>query len=76
MAGDALPQVRAPTLLIVGGRDEGVLFSLSTDAHQLDHLHFMELAVGTAQRAWLGPTQILNTRPLAALLDWLREVRG
>lgn len=54
----------------------GVLFALSTDAHQLDHLRFMELAVGTAQRAWLGPTQILNTRPLAALLDWLQEVRG
>lgn len=54
----------------------GVLFALSTDAHQLDHLRFMELAVGTAQRAWLGPAQVLNTRPLAALLDWLREVRG
>ncbi|GEM84449.1 DNA polymerase/3'-5' exonuclease PolX [Meiothermus hypogaeus] len=54
----------------------GLLFSLSTDAHQLDHLRFMELAVGTAQRAWLGPQQILNTRSLAALLDWLRAVRG
>lgn len=54
----------------------GVLFALSTDAHQLDHLRFMELAVGTAQRAWLGPAQVLNTHPLAALLDWLREVRG
>ncbi len=53
----------------------GVLFALSTDAHQLDHLRFMELAVGTAQRAWLEPAQILNTRPLTALLDWLREVR-
>lgn len=54
----------------------GLFFSLSTDAHQLDHLRFMELAVGTAQRAWLGPQQILNTRPLADLLDWLRAVRG
>ncbi|MBO1437850.1 DNA polymerase/3'-5' exonuclease PolX [Meiothermus sp. CFH 77666] len=54
----------------------GLCFSLATDAHQLDHLRFMELAVGTAQRAWLGPGQILNTRPLAALLDWLRAVRG
>lgn len=54
----------------------GIRFALSTDAHQLDHLRIMELAVGTAQRAWLGPAQILNTRPLAALLDWLRGVRG
>ncbi len=54
----------------------GLCFSLATDAHQLDHLRFMELAVGTAQRAWLEPGQILNTRPLAALLDWLRAVRG
>ncbi len=54
----------------------GLCFSLATDAHQLDHLRFMELAVGTAQRAWLGPEQVLNTRPLTALLDWLRAVRG
>lgn len=54
----------------------GLFFSLSTDAHRLDHLRFMELAVGTAQRAWLGPQQILNTRSLAALLDWLRATRG
>ncbi len=54
----------------------GLLFSLCTDAHQLVHLRFMELAVGTAQRAWLGPDQILNTRPLAALLDWLQAARG
>jgi len=57
-------------------REYGLLFSLSTDAHQKDHLRFMELAVGNAQRAWLTPEQVLNTRPLKALLDWAREVRA
>jgi DNA polymerase (family 10) len=53
----------------------GVMISLSTDAHQIDHLRFMELAVGTAQRAWLEPAQVLNTKPLAKLLGWLEGVR-
>jgi len=54
----------------------GLMVSLSTDAHATDHLRFMELAVGTAQRAWLGPRQVLNTRDRDSLLSWLREVRS
>ncbi|WP_456411015.1 DNA polymerase/3'-5' exonuclease PolX [Oceanithermus sp.] len=54
----------------------GLLLSLSTDAHATDHLRFMELAVGTAQRAWLGPDRILNTRNLKELQSWLEDVRG
>ncbi|WP_457630124.1 DNA polymerase/3'-5' exonuclease PolX [Oceanithermus sp.] len=54
----------------------GLMVSLSTDAHATDHLRFMELAVGTAQRAWLGPRQVLNTRDRDSLLSWLREARS
>lgn len=53
----------------------GVMISVCTDAHQIDHLRFMDLAVGTAQRAWLGPAQVLNTKPLEELLGWLEGVR-
>ena len=64
-----------PDVLARRARELGLTFSLSTDAHHKDHLRFMELAVGTAQRAWIGPEQVLNTRPLDELLNWAREVR-
>ena len=54
----------------------GVTISLSTDAHAVDHLRFMELAVGTAQRAWLGPDRVLNTLSLKELRRWLAGARG
>jgi len=51
----------------------GLSFSLSTDAHQVDHLRFMELAVGNAQRAWIPPERVLNTLPLEDLLSALKS---
>lgn len=65
-----LPDVRARQ-----AGEMGVMISLGSDAHQIDHLRFMDLAVGTAQRAWLGPLQILNTKSLEELLGWLEGVR-
>ncbi|MGQ9754030.1 MAG: DNA polymerase/3'-5' exonuclease PolX [Thermaceae bacterium] len=52
--------------------DMGLSFSLSTDAHQVDHLRLMELAVGYAQRAWIPKERVLNTLPLGDLLRALR----
>ncbi|GAB5601698.1 DNA polymerase/3'-5' exonuclease PolX [Thermus sp. FJN-A] len=54
----------------------GLWVSLSTDAHQTEHLRFMELAVGTAQRAWIGPERVLNALDHGALLAWLKARRG
>lgn len=54
----------------------GLWVSLSTDAHQTDHLRFMELAVGTAQRAWIGPERVLNVLDYENLLAWLKARRG
>ncbi len=64
-----------PDVLARRAREYGLMFTLSTDAHQKDHLRFMELAVGNAQRAWLGPEQVLNTFPLEKLLQWAKDVR-
>jgi DNA polymerase (family 10) len=47
----------------------GVSIVCSTDAHSVAGLQNMELAVHTARRGWATPGDILNTRPLAALLD-------
>ncbi|MDM7324326.1 MAG: DNA polymerase/3'-5' exonuclease PolX [Thermus sp.] len=54
----------------------GLWISLSTDAHQVEHLRFMELAVGTAQRAWIGPERVLNVLPYQELTAWLKARRG
>lgn len=65
-----------PDVLARRAGELGLVISLSTDAHAIDHLRYMELAVGTAQRAWLGPGQVLNTRSLKELLAWLKDVRS
>jgi DNA polymerase (family 10) len=46
----------------------GVKIVCSTDAHGPERLAYMELAVRTARRGWAGPSDVLNTRPLEALI--------
>jgi DNA polymerase (family 10) len=46
----------------------GVPVVASTDAHSLRGLGNMRLAVGTARRGWATADDVLNTRPLEALL--------
>jgi DNA polymerase (family X) len=50
----------------------GLPVAVSTDTHSLRELDNLELGIGIARRAWLGPEQVLNTRPLADLLAWAR----
>ena len=42
-------------------RDRGVVFSLGSDAHSIDGLGAMRMAVAVARRAWIEPDQVLNT---------------
>lgn len=68
-----------PTPLVRLLNESGAPVALSTDAHTASDLRYMELAVGLAQRGWLRPERILNTRPLRELQAWLqhhREVRA
>lgn len=51
----------------------GVGLALSTDAHAIDHLDYMELAVGQARRGWVSAEQVINTLPLNSLLKRLRR---
>jgi DNA polymerase (family X) len=50
----------------------GVPIVCSTDAHSPRGLANMELAVHTARRGWATAGDVLNTRPLAALLEGRR----
>jgi DNA polymerase (family X) len=43
--------------------EAGLLLAISTDAHELGALEFVELGVAQARRAWLTKSQVLNTRP-------------
>ena len=47
----------------------GVEIVCSTDAHGVAGLGNMTLAVATARRGWATAANVLNTRPLAAILD-------
>jgi DNA polymerase (family 10) len=48
----------------------GIPLAISTDTHDLSELDHLELGLAVARRAWLTSAQVLNTRPLAELLDW------
>jgi DNA polymerase (family 10) len=47
----------------------GVQIVCSTDAHSVRGLGNMELSVATARRGWATAAQVLNTRPVDAILN-------
>lgn len=51
--------------------EESVMISIGTDAHGLQHLDYMKYGVGVARRAWLEPKNVLNTRNLTELMEFL-----
>ena len=54
----------------------GVLIAISTDTHLLSDLGNIELGVATARRAWIEAAQVVNTWPVAPLLEWARGPRA
>jgi DNA polymerase (family X) len=46
----------------------GIPIAVNSDTHYLSNLDNLELGLGVARRAWLGPAQILNARPPTDLL--------
>lgn len=57
-------------------REHGARFVISTDAHSVAELDHMGYGVAVAQRAWVGPDEVVNTGSLDALLDFLAKRRG
>jgi DNA polymerase (family X) len=57
-------------------KQEGVLLSTNSDAHSTDQLGHMRYAVGMARRGWLEAKDVLNTKTLDELLEWLKAKRG
>ena len=53
-------------------RDRGAQFEIGTDSHRADQLRVMDYGIGTARRGWVDAARVINTWPLAQLLDFLR----
>jgi DNA polymerase (family 10) len=56
-------------------RRYGVKFAIDSDAHAIGQLAVMRYGVGTAQRGWLTPDDVINTWPLRRLREFLRKGR-
>ena len=53
--------------------EAGVKIVISSDSHELPALSNLEFGVAQARRAWLGPDQILNTRPWGEVKKLLKK---
>ena len=51
----------------------GCMIVINTDAHSVGQLDLMPYGAHTARRAWLGPEDVMNSRPLDDLLGMLKR---
>ncbi|MGX4695270.1 DNA polymerase/3'-5' exonuclease PolX [Streptomyces sp. JNUCC 63] len=61
---------------ILRARGHGVKFAVDTDAHAILQLAHLRYGIGTAQRGWLTPDDVINTWPLRRLRRFLRKGRA
>ncbi len=54
-------------------KEAGVKVAISTDSHSLGSLDAMRYGVDQARRGWLGPADVLNTRPWKDLAKLVRR---
>jgi DNA polymerase (family X) len=57
-------------------RDKGVLCSINPDAHSTARLHHLGLGIRLARKGWLRRQDVLNTRPLADILTFLKTPKS
>jgi DNA polymerase (family 10) len=65
-----------PSALARRARQFGVTFTVDSDAHTADQLADIAYAVGQARRAWITKDEVLNTRPLDAVLALVAAKRA
>ncbi|MFJ4516134.1 DNA polymerase/3'-5' exonuclease PolX [Streptomyces sp. NPDC088816] len=58
---------------ILRARSHGAKFAVDSDAHSVLHLAHLRYGIGTAQRGWLTPDDVINTWPLRRLRGFLRK---
>jgi DNA polymerase (family 10) len=74
---DSFPdRLDLPADLVRRAKRLGVKFSIDTDAHSLGDHRNIRYGVGTAQRGWLTPDDVVNTWPVDQLLEWTASHAG
>jgi DNA polymerase (family 10) len=71
----ALERLDASADLIRQAVRAGIRLVISTDSHHVSELVRMEYGVRQAQRGWAAVTDVANTMPLDAFLEWSRARR-
>ena len=54
----------------------GCLLSIDSDAHHTDELDYVRWGISQARRAWVTPSDVINTRSRADLLAWVAGKPG
>ncbi|MFW7380259.1 MAG: DNA polymerase/3'-5' exonuclease PolX [Oligoflexus sp.] len=54
-------------------KEKGVKIAISTDAHRKDDFSSLRYGIDQARRAWLNPTDVINTRPWPELQKLLKR---
>ncbi|WP_030246301.1 DNA polymerase/3'-5' exonuclease PolX [Streptomyces sp. NRRL S-455] len=61
---------------VLRARSHGAKFAIDTDAHSIPQLACLRYGIGTAQRGWLTPDDVINAWPLRRLRRFLRKDRA
>jgi DNA polymerase (family 10) len=61
--------------LILRAKRFGVKFAIDTDAHSTRHMANIRYGVGTAQRGWLTPDDVITTWPLTKVREFFAAKR-
>jgi DNA polymerase (family X) len=54
-------------------KDAGVPISIASDAHRTSDFAYLRFGVGQGRRGWLGPEDVINTRPIDELRRLLKQ---
>ena len=59
-------------LYIRRAKNQGVKMIINTDAHQKEHLNWMEYGISQARRGWAEKADIINTNSVEKLLKYFK----
>jgi len=65
-----------PDVYVRRAMELGVMLSINTDAHRVEHYDFLSFGVDVARRGWVPPEAVINTWATERLVGWLGERKG
>ena len=58
---------------IIKAKKHGLLFSIDSDSHSVDHFNVLRYGIGTARRGWLLKEDVINALPLEKLIKRFKK---